>query len=253
MPFAGDIYYRESSPQGINKPPLVLVHGAGGSSLHWPSEMRRLGGERVLAIDLRGHGRSASGGAETISAYAESVLNFLDSMHVEQAVFAGHSMGSAILLHLSLDHPERVRGLILVGSGANLRVNPALIESCAAEETYPHAVKMVMSWAFGSSADPRLVELAGERMAEISHEVVLGDFYACDEFDLRGRIKEIEVPALVVCGSEDRMTPPRFSQALAEELPNAQLEIVPAAGHMLMLEKPAIVAGLVKSFLDQLN
>lgn len=253
MPFAGDIYYRESSHEEVDRPPLILVHGAGGSSLYWPSEMRRLGGERVFAIDLPEHGRSASGGAETIRDYADSVVHFLDDMHIDQAVLAGHSMGSAILMQLSLDHPGYVKGLILLGSGAYLRVNPDLIKSCATEETYPHAVKMVMSWAFGSSADPRLVELAGERMAEISHEVVLGDFLACDEFDLRGRLTEIKVPTLIICGSEDRMTPPRISEALARELPNAHHKIVQGAGHMLMLEKPDIVAGLVKTFLYQLR
>jgi pimeloyl-ACP methyl ester carboxylesterase len=128
MPFAGDIHYRESSAGEIKRTPLVLVHGAGGSSLHWPTEVRRMAGERVLAIDLPGHGKSAAGGANTIGAYTSSLIDFLDRVRIDQAVLAGHSMGSAILQRLSLDHPERVKGLILLGAGANLPVNPTIIQ-----------------------------------------------------------------------------------------------------------------------------
>jgi pimeloyl-ACP methyl ester carboxylesterase len=112
---------------------------------------------------------------------------------------------------------------------------------------------MVMEWAFSPAADRRLVELAGERMADMSYEVVLGDFYACDAFDVQGRLAEINSPTLVICGADDKMTPRRFSEHLTEGMPAARLEVVPDAGHMVMLEKPKIVEALIKEFLDQLS
>ena len=253
MPFSGEIHYRKYSGGEEDKTPLILIHGAGGSYLHWPSEIRRLSGESILAIDLPGHGASTGDGKEVIDAYARDVIGFMDDLDINQAVITGHSMGSAIAQMLSLDYPERIKALILIGSGAKLRVDPKLIHYCSSESTYPEAVSQVMEWAFSSQADQRLVELAGERMADTSHKVVHKDFLACNAFDIRDRVKDIQQPVLVICGSEDQMTPVRFSQFLIEELPAAYLEIVPKAGHMVMLEQPEIVATLIKGFIEELD
>jgi pimeloyl-ACP methyl ester carboxylesterase len=253
MPYAAELHYRRSARSNVGRVPLILSHGAGGSYLHWPAEIRHLAGEDVLAIDLPGHGASDEEGKETIDAYTGSVLEFMDYLDIGQAVIAGHSMGSAIAQKLSLDSPQRVRGLILIGAGARLSVHPKLIEYCSSESTYPEAVSLVMEWAFSSRADRRLVELAGQWMVELPASVLQGDFLACDAFDVRDRVEEIEQPALVICGADDQMTPVRFSDYLTERLPNAHFEMVPNAGHMVMLEQPEIVAELVKGFLDDIH
>jgi pimeloyl-ACP methyl ester carboxylesterase len=253
MPYAAELHYRRSAPSSEGRIPLVLIHGAGGSYLHWPAEIRHLTGEDILAIDLPGHGASEGEGKESIDAYTDSVHEFLDCLDISQAVIAGHSMGSAIAQRLSLDSPERVRGLIQIGAGAKLSVHPKLIEYCSSESTYPEAVSLVMEWAFSSRADRRLVELAGQRMAEMPASVLQGDFLACDAFDVRDQVGEIEQPALVICGAEDQMTPVRFSEFLSERLPKAGLEIVPNAGHMVMLEQSEIVAELIINFLKEIN
>ena len=253
MPFAGETHYRKYSDGENDGTALVLIHGAGGSYLHWPSEIRRLAGENTLAIDLPGHGGSPGDGKDAIDAYVKDVIDFLDQVNISQAVIAGHSMGSAIAQQLSLEHPKRVKALILVGAGAKLRVHPGLLQDCASENTYPAAVKQVMEWSFSPQTDRRLVELAGDRMAEITPGVVYKDFLACDGFDIRDQLEKIQQPVLVICGADDQMTPVRFSKYLSGKLPEARLEIVPNAGHMVMLEQPAIVAGLIKDFLDDLR
>jgi pimeloyl-ACP methyl ester carboxylesterase len=253
MPFAGKIHYRKYSGGAEDKAPLILIHGAGGSYLHWPSEIRRMSGENTLAIDLPGHGASPGEGKDVIDAYARDVIEFMDELGINHTVIIGHSMGSAIAQMLSLDCPERVKAMILIGTGAKLRVHPNLIQYCSNESTYPQAVSQVMEWAFSAQADQRLVELAGERMADTSHTVVHKDFLACNVFDLRDRVKDIKQPVLVICGSEDQMTPLRYSQFLIEELPTAHLEIVPSAGHMVMLEQPDIVANLIRVFIEELD
>ena len=253
MPSTANIHYQKYSGGERDKTSLILVHGAGGSYLHWPSEIRRLSGENIVAIDLPGHGASPGEGREGIDAYARDVIGFMDDLSVNQAVIIGHSMGSAIAQMLSLDYPERVKALILIGTGAKLRVHPKLIHYCSSENTYPQAVSQVMEWAFSAQADQRLVELAGERMADTSHKVVHKDFLACNAFDIRERVKDIQQPVLVICGSEDQMTPVRFSQFLIEELPTANLEIVPSAGHMVMLEQPETVANIIREFIEELD
>ena len=253
MPVAEDIHYRRSAKQSQGKTPLVLVHGAGGSYLHWPTEIRRLVGEDILAIDLPGHGESPGKGNKSIGEYCEDVLSLLDDLNIERTIVGGHSMGGAIAMQLCLDHPERVLGLILIGSGAKYEVNPNLIQFCESEETYPQALQFVVKFSFSKAADERLVELAAERMAETPASILRIDFIACDEFDVGEQLSEISQPTLVICGEQDKMMPVKHSQFLSENIPNARLEIVANAGHMVMLEQPGLAAHLIQEFLNEIK
>jgi len=253
MPFAGEVHYRRPKVELRDRTPLILIHGAGGSYLHWPGELRRLTGEDVLAIDLPGHGASEGEGRVSIIAYAEDVREVLDHLSLEQLVVAGHSMGGAIALQFCLDFPDRVQGLILIGTGARLQVNPQLIQYCGDESTYPDAVSLVVKWSFGKGADENLVAKAAARMAGTPARVLHTDFIACDEFDVRDQLSAINQPTLVICGEGDKMMPLHFSQFLSENIPGARLEIVPHAGHMVMLEQPEVVAKLVKGFMVEIN
>lgn len=253
MPFAGDIHYRRSKGITNSKTPLLLIHGAGGSYLYWPAELRRLAGEDVLAIDLPAHGDSPGVGRESIAAYSDDVLKFLDQLNINRPVVCGHSMGAAIAIQLCLDHPDRLQGLILIGSGARYDVNPKMIQYCKNEKTYPQALHFITKFSFSAAADQRLVQLAAERLASTPAATIYRDFIACDAFDVRDRLSEIDKRTLLICGEEDKMMPLSCSQQLAEGLPKSRLEIVSGAGHMVMLEQPKTVAHLVKEFLDQVS
>ena len=252
MSNAGEINYRGSISSGTKRKVLILIHGAGGSYLFWPPEIRHLVGRDILAVDLPGHGESHGNWKDSIEAYAEVLLEFMDLLAIDQAVLGGHSMGSAIAQRMCLDYPERVNGLILVGAGARLRVHPQLIEDCSQPETYPQAVSQIMAWSFSRHADRKLVRLAGERMKEISPSVLLADFQACNNFDIRNEVGEIKQPTLIICGQDDQMTPVKFSEFLAENIRGSRLVIIPGAGHMVMLEKPVVAAVLIDEFLEPL-
>jgi len=252
MPFAGEIYYRGSVRSEKGRDPLILIPGAGGSYLSWAPEIRHRGGGGILAIDLPGHGESSGNVEESIEAYVLVMVEFLDKLEINQAVLAGHSMGGAIAQRMSLDYPDRVKGLILVGAGAKLGVNPQLIRDCSSEESYPKAISQILEWSFSQQADQKLVRLAGERMEEMSPTVLLADFKTCNAFDIREQVGEIQQPTLIICGEDDQMTPVRFSQYLAENIHGSRLAVIPGAGHMVMLEKPEIVAKLVDNFMDEI-
>jgi len=251
MPVIAGIYYHlyEGSNLG-QKPPVLLIHGAGGNHLYWPAEVRRLAGYRVHAPDLAGHGKSDGRSRQTISGYAESILDWLAELGIHSAVFVGHSMGSAIALCLALDHPEHVTGLGLVAGGARLKVAAQLLEYTESPTTYLNAVKMVVDWSFSPGAPPRLIDLVTRRMSETRPSVLHSDFRACSDFDVTDRLGEINKPTLIVCGAEDKMTPLRYSQYLAEQIAGAQLRVIPEAGHMVQIEKPRPVADALLSFLN---
>lgn len=252
MPVANNMFYFSHGAENASRPPLVLIHGAGGTHLHWPPQVRRMDGQRVFALDLPGHGKSGGIGSQSIADYARAVLDFLDAARFNAAVFVGHSMGSAIALSLALDFPKRVLGLGLVGSGARLRVAPQILETTAAEATFPTAVSLINEAAFGSSASPSLKELAARQMMTIRPAVLHGDFLACNEFDVMPRLAEIAVPTLILCGHEDSLTPMKYSEFLRDHIRAAQLAAFPGAGHMVMLEQPEAVAQALSDFADSI-
>jgi len=249
MPTVADIYYHPYQQNKTDSPPIVLIHGAGGNHLYWPFEIRRLPDHRIFALDLPGHGKSGGRGLQTIQAYALSILDWMAALGFHQAVFVGHSMGGAIALTLALKHPEQVRGLGLISSGARLRVTPAILENTASPQSLSSALSAITSLVFSRNADPRLVELAARRMAETRSTVLHGDFMACNTFDAMESIAAIRTSTLVICGQEDQLTPMRYSQYLADHIPGALLKIIPKAGHMVMLEQPISVANALSDFL----
>lgn len=250
MPFAADLYYHVHQGGNGGKPPVVFLHGAGGNHLYWPAQLRHLPGYRTFALDLPGHGKSGGHGRQSIVDYANSVVDWLEAIELHRAVFAGHSMGSAIVQTLALDYSERVSGLILVGSGARLRVDSEILQNAANQTTFLTAVTSVVNRSFSEQADLRLVELAARRMAEVRPSVYHGDLLACERFDLIEQVAEIHQPTLVICGADDQMTPPRYAQFLSGTISAARLEIIPGAGHMVMLEQPDLVTSVIKEFLD---
>ncbi len=254
MPITEGIYYHLYAGCEVGeRPPVVLIHGAGGTHLYWPPEVRRLPGYRVYALDLPGHGKSGGRGFQSIPAYARAVLDWLGVVGFHRAVFVGHSMGSAVGLSLALDYPTQVLGLGLLSAGARLRVAPLLLEAVASVTTFTTAVETMVNWAFSSLAPTRVVQLAAQRMGETRPAVLHGDFLACDTFDVIGRIGQIQCPTLVVCGEEDKLTPLRYSQFLVDNIPGASLKTIPAAGHMVMLEKPQEVASALVDFLVSIS
>ncbi len=237
------LFYTQSKAQTPDAPVLVLIHGAGGNHLHWPSELRRLPGATVCALDLPGHGRSDGPGRDTVAGYVNVVLGFLDATHTERAVLMGHSMGGAVAQTAALNYPERVAGLVLVGTGGRLRVAPAILEG--ALNDFEGAVKLITRFAWAKDAPQELVRLGIQALSETPPQVLHDDFFACDNFDVLARLTEISAPTLVVAGTADLLTPPKYGAFLAERIPQAQLLTVEGGGHMMALEQPDVVAGAV--------
>lgn len=253
MPFTADLYYYLHEEENGTRPAVVLIHGAGGTHLHWPPEVRRMPGYRVFALDLPGHGKSGGRGQQSVSGYAGSVLVWLEATGLHRAVFVGHSMGGAIALSLGLHAPEQILGLGLLGCGASLSVEDEILQDTASETTFHRAVETIVSKAFSHTASPRLAELAAQRMGEIRPSVLHGDFLACNSFEMTERVAEIRKPTLVVSGADDQMVPQLQSQLLAGMIPGARLETIPGAGHMAMLEKPLEISTILQDFLAEIS
>ncbi|MEI7770513.1 MAG: alpha/beta fold hydrolase [Chloroflexales bacterium] len=242
---AGPIFYAQRGRAG---PALLCLHGAGGSHRHWLHLLDGLGDlARAYAADLPGHGGSASPGRASIAAYAESVFALMDALGLERAALAGHSMGAAAAIVAALDRPERVAGLALVGASARLRVLPALIPGLADDPAA--TIDMLVSMLYAAEAPAELRAAGVDDLRRCDPAVLRDDFRACDGFDIRPRLAELRTPALVVCGAEDRMTPPRLGAELHAGIVGAQLVTIAGTGHMIMLERPDQLIAALRGWL----
>lgn len=250
MPIAAGLYYFAHEAENKTRLPVILIHGAGGSQLSWPPQIRRLPGQRVFTTDLPGHGKSEGAGRQEISEYTLDIIAFMKELKLRGAIIVGHSMGSAIALTLAIQHPKQVLGLGLLGSGAKLRVASAILDLTANAGSFSKAVELVINHSFSEQADSRLKELSIKQMLETHVPVLHGDFLACDAFNILDELPRIQSRTLILCGEKDAMTPPKFSEMLRDGIPGSHLEIVPNAGHMLMLEQPDAVAKSLEQFLN---
>jgi pimeloyl-ACP methyl ester carboxylesterase len=249
MPIAAGVHYSLHEGGSLSRPPLVLIHNAGGDHLSWPPEMRRLPDTRVITLDLPGHGKTAGPGRQSVHDYARDVAEFIDFLGLSRAVFVGHAMGGAIALALALEYPNRVAGIGLISTGPSLPIPFSVIENAANQSTLHLAIKSLQEMSFGSQTLPGLKEIVFKRLTETRQTLLLDDLLACDRFDLSDRLCAIRTPVLVVCGLDDKLTPIHFSERLSRQIPGAALQTMEGAGHMLILEQPGRLAKLIRVFL----
>jgi len=249
MPVAAGLHYFLHEGGSHSHAPVVFIHGEGGDHLSWPSELRRLPGHRSYSLDLPGHGKSGGPGLQSVPGYARSVVEFLDAAGLGRAVLVGQGMGGAIALSVAADSPERAAGIVLIASGARLPVASTLLENSANPATLPLALQALLAAICSLQTEARLRESVSRRLSALRPTLLHGDLLACDSFDLTARLGSIRTPALVICGTEDKFTPLIYAETLASSLPGAALQTIDGAGHLVCLEQPRRLAGLLTIFL----
>jgi pimeloyl-ACP methyl ester carboxylesterase len=230
-----------------SQPTIVLLHGAGFDHSTWALHSRWFAhhGFGVLAPDLPGHGRSSGAPLPTIADMADWTAALLDAAGSAKAKLVGHSMGSLIALETAARHPARVSALGLIGTAATMTVGPDLLKAAEADDRT--AIDMVSIWGLGFQAElggslaPGLWMHSGaQRLLEKCRPGVLfNDLSACNAYQgALAAAAQITVPAMLVLGERDMMTPARAGKTLAAALPNSRTVVLRGAGHMMMVERP---------------
>jgi len=231
---------------------ILFVHGAGGTHHSWRDQWAGLKGSARLVIpDLPGHGGSPGPPRGSIGEYAAWLREFVRETGLRRFVLAGHSMGGAIAQQAALDRIGGLEALVLVGTGAKLKVSPAITGGIAGR--FREFAPELSEWMIAEESASYLKEDVTKDILSTRPDTFLADFRACDAFDVRGRLVEIRLPTLVIAGDRDRLTPLRYAEYLATNIPGAVLKILPGAGHMVALEKPDEVNDVLTSFLHSLG
>lgn len=234
--------YLDGRPDGRGRA-LILVHGAGGDHGLWDDvrEHLRDRGLPSVALDLPGHGRSGGPPHDSVAAIADAVEDALGRAGVSAYVAAGHSLGGAVVLTLAACGAPGLAGVAAISTGARLPVDGRLLQGLGG--AFEATVGRIVRSCFVRGTPPSSLERASRLMLATGAEVLHADFVACQAYGIgSGPLAAIAVPAAVVCGEDDVMTPPDLSQALARAIPAAHLELLPSCGHMPLLERPGPLA-----------
>jgi len=225
---------------------LVFIHGAGCTGEVWEAQRRSF--PESIAPSLPGHGKPGS--PDTIEAFADAIERELENHEVGEAVLCGNSMGGAVALQIALRQNPRVRGIVLLDSGAKLRVAPEIFD--ALEDDFPAATRMLAGYFFANPT-PERTAAAVAMLAGVGQAQTIRDFRACDAFDASGRLANISVPTLAICGEKDVMTPPKFAQFIADRVPGAKARILADTGHLAMVENPAETNAALRAFVTMID
>jgi pimeloyl-ACP methyl ester carboxylesterase len=256
--------------------PLVLIHGISLQAAVWSPQLHQLANRyRVLAMDVRGHGRSQAG-ADGFGrkAAARDLATVLDHFDLDDAVIVGHSMGGMILMEFAGEFPDqlakRVAGLVFMDTAAyQLLPSPALPVARALGRHVKQRFESGrpvpqppfgdddFSWAFarlafGQQPSAKAIGQVRRFLEEMPQSTAVPSYIDLLDHDARRVLAATHTPSLVLVGSRDLLTPVFAARRVAGILPHARLEVVPGAGHQLMQERPDEVAALLDEFVAAL-
>ena len=241
--------------------PLLLVHGLGSSTLDWESQIPVLSPRyRVIAIDLRGHGRSDKPDEHySIAGFAEDVAALIEHLQLGCVHLLGISMGGMIGFQLGVDRPELLRSLIIVNSGPEVKA-----------KSLADCVQIAKRWSLSRLLSletiakglgkllfpkPEQVELRlkiERRWPRNDKRAYLSSLDAIIGWGVRGQIHTITCPTLVISGDRD-YTPVASKQAYVDEMPNARLVVIDDSRHATPMDQPQAFNQHLLQFLAELD
>jgi pimeloyl-ACP methyl ester carboxylesterase len=184
--------------------------------------------------------------------YAHAAMGLAGALGWDRFVLAGHSMGGGVAITAALYHPARIAGVVLVDTGARLRVGRDVLETARAAAATGQPALPDRSRGFAESTPQPVVDRVLALTEGVDPGVTYADWIADDTFDAMARVGEITAPTLAICGAEDRLTPVKYHRFLADRMPDCRLVVIDGAAHWSFHEQPEAFNRAVRAFLDAL-
>jgi pimeloyl-ACP methyl ester carboxylesterase len=231
---------------------VVLLHGIGGP--YWDGMV-----PGALDWPMPGFAGTPPLPQMTFPALAEALRRALDAQGIGRATLVGHSMGGMLAQEFAATWPDRVARLVLYATTPAFGGrDPAFAEAFLKVRLAPldtgrsmaEAAPLMLEGALAEGADPAAMPRAIRAMSEIPEPVYRDAVRCLTTFDRRADLARIAVPTLLIAGELDQAAPLRTMQRMAEAIPDARLEVVPGAGHLVHLERPAAFRAALLPFLS---
>jgi 3-oxoadipate enol-lactonase len=241
-------------------PPLVLLHAFPLDRGMWEPQWTALGDRyRIIAVDLPGFGESPADPGFTVESAADRVAQLLDRLKLQQVALGGLSMGGYVALAFARKHPDRLTALILADTrseaddAAGKEGRSRLIkltEEFGPSKVYEGMLPKVLG-AGTQESQPQVVAFVRGLATRQTAEGVIGGLTALrDRPDATPSLEKIDVPTLILVGSEDGLTPPELSDAMGKQIRGSKVIRIPGAGHLSNVENPTAFNAAVAEFLN---
>lgn len=227
---------------------LVFIHGSGGSELVWKYQTEYFADAVAITLPGRGDGEPL----KTVPEASNWLKQQVDAQGWKDLVLIGHSYGGGIALQYALDYPENVQAIVSVGSGGRLRVHPDTLAFMKDLIDNPEGYPASLDESY-EKVDAQFAEALRARAIAQGPAAAYYDLMACDQFDVMDRLGEINVPLHAIVGSEDVMTPPKYSEFLCKSMSDADMTVIEGGTHFVFAEQPDAVNRAIEAFLERLN
>lgn len=252
------ICYTDQGPD--TAPVIIFIHGFPFNKTMWQAQTEALKQEyRIITFDIRGHGHSEPGRKRvTIELLANDLIFIMDKLFIEKATLCGLSMGGYIALNTVTRYPERVAGLVLCDTNC-------IEDTEETREKRMKAIENIRKHGREKYAEESIKNLLSEKSFTTNHEAVarvdgmiknthintlIHTLQAlAQRTETCSKLAEVNVPALLLVGEDDKVTPPDAARAMKEKLKDSRLQIIKDAGHVSNLEQPDEFNKHLKDFL----
>ena len=245
-------HYRPSNNAAGQR--VLYIHGTGCNAKVFSEHLCAISQQyEVVAIDLPGHGGSEGSGFRSATEHAFFVGALIEHLQWTSCVVAGHSLGGGIALAVALYFEQLVDGLMIIDSGARLRVSPKVLDSARRAAERGRVVAVDSRLGYADSTPQSIVDGVNAASAGCDPKVVYKDWIADDSFDVISRLGQIVVPTLAICGDQDPLTPPKYHAYLRDNLPQCELVTIAEAGHWPFVENRSAFDSAVHAFLARVD
>lgn len=241
----GPLHYRYKEGDGAVT--VVCIHGAGGDSRLYLPLMNELRGFTIYAVDLPGHGKSASKEC-SLHIYVDALNQFIQSLS-GRVLVCGHSMGGGLIFEL-VKKKVPLTAAIFLATAARLTVNPSVFELL--QNDFESFCRLAVDLTYGNPDDTMRTQ-AIQYMKESGSKLLSRDFTICNAYNYEEEAKEFSIPALIIANRKDKMVPLDLVYTTFKSMPNAMLHVLPCRGHMLHIEQVKLVAQSIEYFINTLN
>jgi 3-oxoadipate enol-lactonase len=253
----GHLSYEAAGDAGM--PSLVFLHGIGGAARAWRGQLEAFGGRyRAIAWDMPGYGGSTPPEQFSIPAFAGALQDFLQAVGATKPILVGHSIGGMIVQQLLAKNSGIARAIVLAQTSPAFgkpdgdwqkSFIAARLGPLDRGETLASLAPSLVKELVGDDPDIRGMELARDCMAAVPEATYRATMLALMGFDLRGALKDIAVPTLLVSGSKDNNAPAPMMAKMASYIPSAKYVELEGVGHLANLERPGAFNAALDQFL----